>query len=164
MLRCIRCSSMVTLLKRPTRVWVAILWALLFWPAAIIYAVTRPTDLCPQCLGNVFHPIQSSVTPQGQAAGGPPRTGAPRVLMWAGLGVLLVMMGGCVLAVILVATSEGPETPGHEFPEGREGSAVAGAPSLEGMTQTEYEKLPREHKNRIIVIAPPPAPENIAGS
>ena len=89
MLRCIRCSSMVTPLKRSARVWVVILWALLFWPAAIIYAITRPTDLCPQCLGNVFHPIQSSVTPQGQAAAGPPRTGAPRVLMWAGLGVLL---------------------------------------------------------------------------
>ena len=40
--------------QKNIKVWVVILWAIFFWPGAIIYILTKQPDTCPFCKAEVY--------------------------------------------------------------------------------------------------------------
>lgn len=53
MVECGRCKTNVVPQKKTSIGWI-IFWVIIFWPAAIIYALTRKDVSCPRCGANVY--------------------------------------------------------------------------------------------------------------
>ena len=50
---CRTCSASVIPQKKVKMLWI-IVWILIFWPAALIYAISRSATTCPRCNNNVY--------------------------------------------------------------------------------------------------------------
>ena len=52
MIKCRKCETEVIPQKKLAIGWI-VFWVMVFWPAAILYVLTRSPNFCPRCKSNV---------------------------------------------------------------------------------------------------------------